>query len=373
MTMQTPIRIPNGPLSSYLEYKNEIDEAISRVLNGGRYILGDEVRQFEKEFSGYCGAKYGVGVGNGTDAIEIALKACNIKDGDEVITVSHTAVATVAAIEMSGARPVLVDVDAVTYTIDPGEIEAKITEKTKAIVPVHLYGHPAPMNEILSIAKDHNLIVVEDCAQAHGAYYDGKRVGSLGDIAAFSFYPTKNLGAVGDGGMVVTSNGELAERVRLIREYGWLERYSSKIAGMNSRLDEIQASILRVKLKYLDKDNETRRTLAKVYNSLLHSNNEIQLPYEDDRVTHVYHQYVIQTEQRDHLKKYLQDRGIDTLIHYPIPIHLQPAYTYLQNGSHLDKTEKICTSILSLPMHPYVSEENINEICMYISNFFEKA
>lgn len=275
-----------NPLSQYLSHKSQIDEAILSVLNKGWYILGEEVKTFEEEFAKYIGVSYGVGVGSGTEALHIALTACGVTSGDEVITVSHTAVATVAAIDLAGARPVLVDIEPDFYTIEPDNLEKAITPKTKAIIPVHLYGQPSNLEPILEVARKYNLRIIEDCAQAHGAMYKGKRVGSLGDISCFSFYPTKNLGAIGDGGMIVTNNSELAQKAKLLREYGWAERYISHISGWNSRLDEIQAAMLRVKLRHLDEDNLKRIHLAKLYENELANTNLICLNTE--RIQHMY-------------------------------------------------------------------------------------
>lgn len=362
----------NPFLHSYLERKGEIDEAIHRVLESGNYILGNEVRQFEEEFSGYIGTKSGVGVGSGTDALTIALKACEVGIGDEVITVSNTAVATVAAIELTGATPVFVEVNPYTFTMEPECFYKAITPKTKAVVPVHLYGQPAQMMYINEIAKTHNIFVVEDCAQSHGAMIDTKKTGTFGDISAFSFYPTKNLGAIGDGGMIVTDNKPLAEKAELIRQYGWTktDRSNSLIKGMNSRLDEIQAAILRVKLRYLDKDNEQRRKIAKVYDTNIDA--EIVLPEESKGTKHVYHQYVIQSAHRDELRTYLTKNGIDTGIHYPRPVHLQLAYRDLPFVS-LPITEQICKDILSLPMHPSISESDAQKISAGINAFYRCA
>jgi len=359
----TPSFKKNALLLSYQDHKEEIDAAIMRVLESGRYILGEEVRSFEEEFARYIGVNYGIGVGSGTDAINLALKACGIGPGDEVITVSLTAVATVAAIELSGATPVLVDITPDTYTLDPDLVEEVITSQTKAVLPVHLYGHPADMDRIVPLALEHDLYVIEDCAQSHGALLQGRKTGSLGDIAAFSFYPTKNLGAIGDGGMVVTDDVDLAEKVRLLRQYGWKKRNMSNIPGMNSRLDEIQAAILRVKLQYLDQDNRIRRRLARVYDKYLLSDS-ITTPITSKGCVHAYHQYVIQTYRRDAMRQYLADYGIDTLIHYPIPIHLQDAYCgRIKTSGHLIMTEEICRRIVSLPLHPSLYEEDLLEIC----------
>ena len=324
--MNGSIRIPQvDPKANYLAHKDEIDAAIARVLTSGRYILGQEVATFEQEFADYIGVKFGIGVGSGTDALHLALRACGVGAGDEVITVSHTAVATAAAIELSGAKPVFVDIESDTFLMDPNGIEKAITSRTKAILPVHLYGNVAEMERVLSIADRHGLHVIEDCAQSHGAKYKGRRSGAWGIVAAFSFYPTKNLGALGDGGMVVTNDPEIAARVRSLREYGWHERYVSETAGLNSRLDELQAAVLRVKLKYLDGSNEERRRKALLYTQKLQGA-DIRCPAVRKHVDSVYHLYVIRTGQRDSLRTFLRDRGIQTLIHYPVPIHLQNAY-----------------------------------------------
>ena len=362
----------NPVLQSYQDQKKEIDSAINRVLESGRYVLGEEVKAFEQEFSGYIGVKYGIGVGSGTDAITVALKACGIGPGDEVITVSHTAVATIAAIELAGATPVLVDINTDTYTLDPDCIDKSITIDTKAIIPVHLYGHPADMNPINELACACDLYVIEDCAQSHGALYNNKKTGSLGDIAAFSFYPTKNLGAIGDAGMVVTDNPKLAEKANLIRQYGWKKRNTSLIPGMNSRLDEVQAAILRVKLQYLDINNIKRRMIATNYKIHLQSPNLV-LPHEDKNAFHVYHQYVVRTAKRDELKKYLAKHGVDTAIHFPVPVHLQPAYISRLTHEKLPKTESICKEILSLPMHPYLDISEGRDISESINKFFKKT
>lgn len=349
-----------NPKAQYLARKDEIDAALKRVLESGWYILGEEVKAFEKEFANYIGAA-SYGVGSGTEAIHLALVACGIGQGDEVITVSHTATATVAAIELSGATPVFVDIEPDFYTIDPAKLDATITSRTKAIIPVHIYGQPADMDPILEVAKKHNLRIIEDCAQAHGAIYRGKRVGSLGDVGCFSFYPTKNLGAIGDGGMLVTNNIELGQKARLLREYGWTERDVSQFAGWNTRLDEVQAAILRVKLKYLDEDNSKRMRLAEIYNeelSLSTANNLI-LPKQRENSTHVYHLYVIRSAKRDDLLSLLRKKGIGALIHYPVPVHLQPAYNCLHGCDKLPETEQIAKEIISLPIYPELSEYDL--------------
>jgi len=356
--MNMPIEVlPNNPNANYLAHKDEIESAIARVLKSGRYILGQEVESFENEFASYVGVRFGVGVGSGTEALHLALRACGIGENDEVITVSHTAVATVAAIQLCGAAPVLVDIDMDTYTINTKQVEQAITKKTKAIIPVHLYGHPAGMKKIAEIANKYNLKIIEDCAQSHGAIYKSNKTGALGDIAAFSFYPTKNLGAIGDGGIVVTDNQELAEQVRLLREYGWHQRYISEIPGLNSRLDELQAAILRVKLRYLDKENSKRQALASAYNEKLLSSNLI-LPVCNSDFTHVYHQYVVRSSRRDALREYLQKNGIGTLIHYPVPVHQQPAYREsLRCAPSMENTERAVKEIISLPIYPELKPE----------------
>lgn len=359
----------NALLLSYQDHKEEIDAAILRVLKSGRYILSEEVRSFEEEFARYIGTGYAIGVGNGTDAITLALKACGIGTGDEVITVSHTAVATVAAIELSGATPVLVDISPDTYTLDPDELTEALTAKTKAVLPVHLYGHPADMDRIVPFAHDNGLSVIEDSAQSHGSLIHGKKTGSVGDIAAFSFYPTKNLGAMGDGGMVVTNDADLAEKVSLLRQYGWKERNMSIIPGSNSRLDEIQAAVLRIKLQYLDKDNLRRRAVAHVYDLTLPSH-DLVLPNEKNAAFHVYHQYVIRTPMRDALQVYLYKHGIMTSVHYPVPVHLQSSYQKRFCNHRIPRTETVCREILSLPMHPYVERDEVRSISSLITNFF---
>jgi dTDP-4-amino-4,6-dideoxygalactose transaminase len=360
------------PLSQYLAHRDEIDEAIRRVLNGGRYILGEEVEAFEEEFARYVGTSFGIGVGSGTEALHLALAAGGIGEGDEVITVSHTAIATVAAIESAGARPVLADIEPDYYTIDPQSLEKAITERTKAVIPVHLYGQSADMEAILRLKKKYGFLVIEDCAQAHGARYGGKRVGSFGDMACFSFYPTKNLGALGDAGMVVTANDHLAKRATALRQYGWGERYVSHLAGWNTRLDELQAAVLRVKLRYLDQDNEKRHCLAEAYHNNLQGMNLI-LPEVRQGATHVHHLYVIRSMMRDRMLAYLQDRGIGALIHYPVPVHLQPAYREkLRLAEALRETEKAAKEVLSLPLYPEFSLEQLLNVTEAVKELYEK-
>lgn len=362
----------SNPKAQYQAHKIEIDAAISRVLERGWYILGEEVKTFEKEFTAYIGVANGIGVGSGTEALHLALAACGIGRGDEVITVSHTAVATVAAIELSGATPVLVDIEHDFYAIDPTKVKNAIGPRTKAIVPVHLYGQSADLDPILELSREYGLRVIEDCAQAHGAIYKGKRVGSYGDLACFSFYPTKNLGALGDGGMVVTNKAELAERVRLLREYGWAERHVSYIQGCNSRLDELQAAILRVKLRYLDQDNAARVRIAAIYRDGL-GNTLVKLPSVRSESDHVYHLYVVRTSRRDELQQHLKSKDIAALVHYPVPIHLQPAYKgRLDVGRGLPETERAAREVLSLPIYPELNETELQAVTEVISSFQRK-
>lgn len=359
-----------NPKAQYMAHKSEIDAAIQSVLQNGRYILGEETAKLEEEFSAYIGVDHGVGVGSGTEALHLALAACGVSKGDEVITVSHTAVATVAAIELIGARPVLVDIEPDYYTLDPDSLEAVVNARTKAIIPVHLYGQPANLKAILEISKRHNLCVIEDCSQAHGAIYQGKRVGAWSHMACFSFYPTKNLGAMGDGGMVVTSNDALAGKVRLLREYGWRERFISELPGWNSRLDEIQSAILRVKLKHLEEDNNLRRQWATLYMEGLTSC-DVALPKVRPDSKHVYHQFVVRSSRRDALQKFLGDRGIGAQIHYPMAVHQQPAYCNRPGAStDLTNTEEAVKEILSLPVYPELTKGEVEKIIGTLRAFF---
>jgi dTDP-4-amino-4,6-dideoxygalactose transaminase len=347
---------------------DEISQAIQRVMRSGWYILGKEGEEFEKEFSQYVGAKFGVGVNSGSDALYLAVKALGISQGDEVITVSHTMVSTVDAITRNGAKPVFVDVDPETYCMDASRVKSKITEKTKAILPVHIYGHSADMAPIMEIAQQHGLAVIEDACQAHGSRYKNKAVGSFGKIGCFSFYPTKNLGAYGDGGMLVTDDEAVAEKLKKMRNYGQTQRYYYDFIGVNSRLDEMQAAILRTKLPYLDGWNGRRRSCAKLYSELL-GDLEIFTPTEKEYANHVYHLYVIRTKQREQLQQYLSSQGIQTLIHYPVPVHAQKPYNV---DCKLPVTKKICGEILSLPINPWISDLQINKICEYIGEFLKK-
>ena len=361
-----------NPQAQYLLYKSQIDETIAKVLSGGRYILGDEVALFEQEFAGYLGVKNVVGVGSGTEALHIALKACGIGPGDEVVTVSHTAVATVSAIELCGASAVFADIEAGFYTMDISRVEELISDKTKAIIPVHIYGQPVDLDPLVELAEKYDLHLIEDCAQAHGAEYNGKKVGTVGDIACFSFYPTKNLGAIGDGGAIATDDPELAEKCRHIREYGWVERYHSFTPGWNSRLDEIQAAILRVKLRYLDADNQSRINIAEKYIQAF-QNHDLALPATRESCKHVFHLFVVGVKARNELLEYLNKNEIYPLIHYPLPIHLQKAYLDRVKGStNLPETEKAANEILSLPIYPGLAVNEFDYVIEKMLHFFNE-
>ncbi|MEI6154572.1 MAG: DegT/DnrJ/EryC1/StrS family aminotransferase [Deltaproteobacteria bacterium] len=327
------------------------------------------MERFEKSVADFVGTKHAIAVNSGTSGLHLIVRALGISDGDEVITTPFSFVASTNCILMERAVPVFVDIEHDFYTMNPEEVEGAITPRTKAIVPVHIYGQSADMPPILDIAEKHGLRVIEDCAQAHGAMYRGRRLGSRGDMACFSFYPTKNLGAVGDGGMVVTDNAELAKKARLLREYGWAERYVSHIKGWNTRLDELQSAVLRVKLRHLDEDNKKRMKLAELYEREL-SGTSLILPKERDGSTHVYHLYVIRSEKRDSLQALLKAKGIGALVHYPVPIHLQPAYRgRLAAGNSLPETERAAREVLSLPMYPELMETEIITVTEALKGF----
>jgi dTDP-4-amino-4,6-dideoxygalactose transaminase len=357
-----PPRIPQtDPKAAYVAERAAIDAAIARVLAGGSYILGAEVEAFEQEFAAFIGCRHAVGVASGTDALVLALRALDLNPDDYVATVSHTAVATVAAIELAGAKPLLVDIEPATMTLDPaslGRAFARPPGRIAAIIPVHLYGQAADLAAIQALARQHGARILEDCAQSHGARLGAKRLGSFGDIAAFSFYPTKNLGALGDGGMVLTDDAALAARVRELREYGWRERYVSAIAGMNSRLDAIQAAILGAKLGALDADNGRRQDVAALYDAGL-AGAGLVLPTRRGDASHVFHQYVVRTPKRDGLRAALAQRGIGTGIHYPVPVHAQPAYQgrIAIGPGGLGASERAAAEVLSLPIYPQLGEE----------------
>ena len=353
--------------SQYISIKNEIDNAVLKVLDSTQFALGDEVFAFEKEFAAYCSASEGIAVNTGTSALHLALLAAGIGPGDEVITTPFTFVATVAAIDYTGAKAVFVDIDPVSYTIDVTKIEQAITERTKAILPVHLYGQPADMDSIIEIAQRHGLVVIEDAAQAHRAEYKGRRVGSIGDIGCFSFYPGKNLGAYGEGGIVVTNNPEYARTMRMLRDWGQEKRYHHVLKGYNYRMDGIQGAILRVKLRYLDQWTEARRANAALYDELL-ADSGLKTPVAMPYSHHVYHVYVVRSRQRDSLQQKLNEKGVQTGIHYPIPVHLQPAYADLgyQLGD-FPNAESAASEVLSLPMYAELSPEQIKIVSAAVS------
>jgi len=356
------------PLAQYQAHRDAIDAAIRRTLDSGWYILGDEVTAFEAEFARYCGVSNAIGVANGTEALALALMAMGVGKGDEVITVSHTAVATVAAIEQAGATPALVDVEAHRFTLDPAELAGALSPATKAIIVVHLYGQPADMDPIMTFARSHRLRVIEDCAQAHGARYRGRRVGSIGDAGCFSFFPTKNLGAIGDGGAIVTPDANLAQRLRQIREYGWQPRMISAVSGINSRLDALQAAILRVKLPHLDADNAARVRIAQAYRRELNALPFV-MPTPAENTDHVYHQFVIRADRRDDLLNHLRAKGINAGLHYPQAVHQQPAYRDLPRRSSLRNTEALIPQIISLPIYPELGETEIGQVVDAMRSF----
>jgi dTDP-4-amino-4,6-dideoxygalactose transaminase len=361
----------------YKKIKSEILSATQRVYDKGRFILGEEVSVFEKEFSHYCGVRYGVGVGSGTDALYLALKAAGIGEGDEVVTVANSFVATALAISFTGAKPLFVDIDPKAYTMDPNSLELllkrekakKSGQKIRAVLPVHLYGHPADMDSIMEIANRYDLVVIEDACQAHGAKYGRRKVGSLGAMGCFSFYPTKNLGGYGDGGMVVTDHQKYDQKLRLLRCYGERKKYQHILKGHSSRLDEIQAALLRVKLKHLDQWNEERRRKAKLYTRML-SPLGLVCPSEKKGVRHIYHLYTIKTRKRDALQAFLKKRGIETLIHYPIPIPLEKAYQEMgYRRGDFPLTDQWSRKILSLPFFPEMKESEMEEVAQQIQMF----
>jgi dTDP-4-amino-4,6-dideoxygalactose transaminase len=364
------IQVPFVELKTqYAEIHDQIQAAINAVLNGGWFILGRHVESFERAFAEYCGGGQAIGTGSGTDALHLALRACGLGRGDEIITVSNTFIATALAIDYAGAKPVFVDIDPSTYNMDVAQIEVSITTRTKAILPVHLFGQPADMDPILDIAKAHHLYVIEDACQAHGAEYKGKRAGTLGDVGCFSFYPAKNLGAYGDGGLVLTRNQQLADRVRLLHNYGQTRKYMHQIRGFNSRLDELQAAVLEAKLPYLDKWNDARRSIAARYDAGIIAPHVV-LPRVHKNVCHVYHLYVVRTPYRDALHGWLAERGIGTQIHYPVPIHQQEAYQDMRlSVGTLPVTEQVSKEILSLPMYPELTDVQIDWVIESINAF----
>lgn len=364
--------IPLGDLRrEYVRIRSEIDSAVDRVLQRGWFILGEEGEAFESEWAAYCGVDYAVGVGNGTDAIQLALRAAGIGPGDKVVVPALTAAFTALAVSMAGATPVFADVDPDTHTLDPVALEAAITPGTAAVIPVHLYGCPADMESIVQIARQHDLLVLEDAAQAHGARYAGRRAGGLGDVAAFSFYPTENLGAYGDAGALVTDDRALAEKARMLRHGGQRRTYEHAIPGVNSRLDEMQAAILRVKLQHLDAWSERRRGLAACYNAGLRDTADLALPITPDGTEHVFHLYVVRTFLRDALHDYLAGTGVSTGVHYPKGVHLQPAYASLgYRAGSCPNAEAAASEVLSLPIFPQLSYHEVEQVVRMVRFFF---
>ncbi len=346
------------------QYANELKEACARVIDSGWYIMGQELKSFEEEFAAFCGAEYAIGVANGLDALTLIFRAWKelgkLKEGDEVIVQANTYIASILAITENNLTPVLVEPDENTYNLCPIKVRAAITPKTKAILPVHLYGQISPMQEIMLIAQDYNLLVVEDCAQSHGASIDGKKCGAWGHAAGFSFYPGKNLGALGDAGAITTNNEELANTLKALRNYGSHKKYQNLYQGVNSRLDEIQAAMLRVKLKNLDAETKKRQSVANRYLDEIKSD-AITLPYVGEQAAHVWHLFVIRTKKRDDLQKYLFENDIETMIHYPIPPHKQQAYAEM-NNINLPLSEKIHSEVLSLPIHHQMQEQDIEQV-----------
>jgi dTDP-4-amino-4,6-dideoxygalactose transaminase len=357
--------------AQYASISTEIDAAMAGVMSRSDFILGQAVAQFESEFAAYCDVAHGIGVDSGTSALELAIRACGISGGDEVITAANTFIATALAITHAGAVPVLVDVDPVTYNIDPSLIEAAITERTKAILPVHLYGHPADMDPIMEIAERYSLRVIEDASQAHGARYKGRRVGSIGDISAFSLYPAKNLGAYGDAGIVVTDDRELDAKLRLLRNYGSVEKYKHILTGYNRRLDTLQAAVLSVKLLYLDEWSSARRDAADRYRKTISAvDTGVVLPVDGPWAEPVFHLFVIQTDDRDAMRAHLDDAGVSTVVHYPIPIHLQDAYRDLGHEfGDFPVTETLARRVVSLPMFAEISEDQVDSVAEAVSAF----
>lgn len=370
------MKVPMLDLSEqYQELKSEVLEVLDQVMSSSRFILGDQVKKLEQNIAKYSNTAHGIGCGNGSDAIHIALQALGVGPGDEVITTPFTFFATGGAIARAGAKPVYVDIDPVTFNIDPEKIEAAITEKTKAIIPVHLYGQMADMERIAQIAKKYNLAVVEDAAQAIGAKHNGKSVGELGTAATYSFFPTKNLGAYGDGGMIVTNDDEVAEKSRVIRVHGSKPKYYHHVLGYNSRLDELQAAILNVKFPHLERWSKLRREKAATYTALLKEKlgDLVVTPVEKEGNYHVYHQYTIRVEKRDELQKYLNEQGVSTMIYYPLPLHVQPVFKELgYKEGDLPNAEKAAKEVLSLPMFPELKTEQQEYVVAKIAEFYGK-
>ena len=366
-----------NPGAGYTALKAEIDAAVARTLSSGWYILGDELRAFETEFAAWLGVHAVIGCGNGTDAIALALRAFDIGPGATVVTVSHTAVATVAAIEMTGATPLLIDIDPAYFTMDPHALAQVLRQPPpglppiRAVVVVHLYGQPADLDQIVPLCRQHSVVLIEDCAQAHGARIHGTRVGRFGDAATFSFYPTKNLGALGDGGAVAVSDPHLADRIAALRQYGWHRHYVSESVGVNSRLDEVQAAVLRVKLAHLDDHNTRRASIAETYTKTL-ADTAMRPPGQRDGATHAYHLYVTRSTDRDRFQQLLRAQGVGSGIHYPVPVHLQPAYAgrLALGPGGCPQTERAASEVLSLPLYPELTDTDVTTVCAALKTLF---
>lgn len=348
--------------AQYRAIKAEIDAAVGSVLESGVFIMGPNVEAFENEIAGYLGARHAVSLNSGTDALHLALRALDIGRGDEVITTPFTFVATTEAIGIVGASPVFVDIDPASFNIDAGLVEAAITPRTRAILPIHLYGAPADLNEIKSIAKRHRLAVIEDCAQAIGAEFGGSKVGTIGDIGCFSFFPTKNLGAYGDGGLVATNDAALADRIRALRAHGGRKKYHHEELGINSRLDELQAAVLRVKLPHLDSWIQARRRIAAHYSSALQGHQQITPPGERAAQSHVYHQYTVRVGARDQVRQRLTDDGVQTMVYYPVPLHMQAVHRERFAGKRFPHSEQAAREVLSLPMYPELADSTLDQV-----------
>lgn len=361
-------------LPQYKEIKKEINAGLKNVFEKGNFILGAEVKDFENQFAQYCEAKYGIGVNSGTDALHLALRAAGVKEGDEVIVPAYTFIATALAVSYTGAKPVFVDIEEDIYNMDPEKLKKAITPRTKAIIPVHLYGQAASLREILDIAKANNIVVIEDCAQAHGALYQNKKIGSFGTAGCFSFYPTKGLGAFGDGGMIVTSDEDFYKRVLMLRDYGRKDRYEHIIKGYNSRLDTVQAVVLSAKLKRFDEWNKKRVAAAEYYNKFLRKLKGVIAPVTRGDRTHVYQTFAIRTQRRDEVCQKLQAAEIGALIHYPIPLHLQKAYEELgYKSGDFPVSEKVAGEILSISMFPHISKKQISYVCKTLKEILKNG
>jgi dTDP-4-amino-4,6-dideoxygalactose transaminase len=357
-----------NPSKQFLSYQDDIEAAVVRVLRGSQYVLGEEVSSLESEFAEFIGTEHAIGVANGTDALELALRALNIGPGDEVITVSHTAVATVAAIHAVGAVPVLADIKLNTYTIDSDQLKTLVSPKTKALIAVHIYGHPADLDAVEGFCKAHKIHLIEDASQAHGAYWKGQKIGTFGVINCFSCYPTKNLGAIGDAGLITTNSQELNTKIRMLREYGWKDRYISQIPGRNSRLDELQAAILRIKLRHLSADNSKREAIALRYSNGI-KNSLVSLPFIDGHAKPAYHLYVLRALNRDALLEHLRANNVYPGIHYPVPIHLQPAYkNNIRIASSMNVTESVASQVISLPIYPELDFDSVDFVIELINS-----